>query len=132
MHRPLILRPEAESDIAEIRLFLEERQSGLGDRFALRLREMLRRIEFLPESFGIVWKRVRAVRLKRFPLVSPRLVRAHAVLHRLHRAGHLHREPLQSLERHHPGALLRGLHPRRVQLLCESVVLDVKGRPFGP
>ena len=69
MHRPLILRPEAESDIAEIRSFLEERQSGLGDRFALRLREMLRRIEFLPESFGIVWKRVRAVRLKRFRYV---------------------------------------------------------------
>jgi len=69
VNRPLIVRPPAEEDIRAIRETYASIRPGLGERFALRLREVLERIEAMPEMYGVVWQDVRAVRLKRFPHV---------------------------------------------------------------
>ena len=66
MSLPVILRPAAELDIRDTRASYELIRIGLGDRFVSRVREVLERIEFMPEIYGIVWEDVRAARLKRF------------------------------------------------------------------
>lgn len=66
MNLPVILRPAAEADIEATYDALERLQVGLGDRFLARVREMLERIEAMPEMYGQVWHDVRAARLKKF------------------------------------------------------------------
>jgi plasmid stabilization system protein ParE len=66
MNRPVIIRPLAESDIQKIYDEMEQIQQGLGNRFIARVREVLERIESTPEMYGVAWKDVRAVRLKKF------------------------------------------------------------------
>lgn len=66
MTRPVILRPEAEADVRTTRAVLDQTRAGLGDQFAARLRDVLERIEGMPELYGPVWQDVRAVRLKKF------------------------------------------------------------------
>jgi plasmid stabilization system protein ParE len=56
-------------DVEDIHEELELRSTGLGRQFLSRLREVLERIESLPEMYGVVWQDVRAVRLRRFPFV---------------------------------------------------------------
>lgn len=86
MSLPVILRPQAEVDIEAIHEELERLQSGLGQRFAVRLRAVLERVEAMPELYGIVWQDVRAVRLKGFRYVVyyavfPDRVEVLAVMH---------------------------------------------------
>ena len=69
MSRPLIIRPEAETDTEAIYQFLEQSQTGVGRQFLVRLRDVLARIETIPEMYGVVWRQVRAARLKRFRYV---------------------------------------------------------------
>jgi toxin ParE1/3/4 len=83
---PVILRPAAEADVDQIRADLDAVRLGLGDDFASRLREVLRRIEQMPELYGLVWRDVRAARLRRFRYVVyyiafPDRVEVIAVLH---------------------------------------------------
>lgn len=66
MSLPVILRPAAEADIQLTHDELEQVQAGLGDRFVSRLREVLERIEAMPELYGVVWQDVRAARLRKF------------------------------------------------------------------
>jgi plasmid stabilization system protein ParE len=66
MSLPVILRPAAEADIHLIHDELEQSQAGLGDRFVARVREVLERIESMPEMYGLVWQDVRAARLRKF------------------------------------------------------------------
>jgi len=66
MSPPLIIRPEAQADIETIYDALEEVQTGLGRRFLGRVREVLERVESMPELYGVVWQDVRAVRVKHF------------------------------------------------------------------
>lgn len=66
MSLPVIVRALAESDIREARGAFESIRPGLGDRFVLRVREVLERIEFMPEMYGTIWRHVRAARLRRF------------------------------------------------------------------
>jgi plasmid stabilization system protein ParE len=66
MSLPVILRPEAQADIQAARDDLERARAGLGQQFAARLREVLERIEAMPEMYGTVWQDVRAARLRRF------------------------------------------------------------------
>jgi toxin ParE1/3/4 len=66
MNRPVILRPAADADIQVTHDGLEQSQAGLGDRFVVAVREILERIEAMPEIYGVVWQDVRAVRLKKF------------------------------------------------------------------
>jgi len=63
---PVILRPSAEADIQAVHDDLEQSQAGLGDRFVARVREVLERIESMPEMYGLVWQDVRAARLRKF------------------------------------------------------------------
>jgi toxin ParE1/3/4 len=63
---PVILRHEAEIDIHGARNELEAVRVGLGNQVLARLREVLARIEKMPELHGKVWEDVRAARLKQF------------------------------------------------------------------
>jgi len=66
MTLPVILRPAADADIQAIHDELDLLKSGLGDRFVARVREVLERIESMPEMYGLVWQDVRAARLRKF------------------------------------------------------------------
>ncbi len=70
MSLPVILRPDADADIQTIYDELEQVQTGLGDRFVARVREVLERVESMPKMYGVVWHDVRAVRLKKFQHVA--------------------------------------------------------------
>jgi plasmid stabilization system protein ParE len=63
---PVILRPTADGDIQATHDELEQARVGLGDRFVARVREVLERIEYMPEMYGVVWQDVRAARLRKF------------------------------------------------------------------
>ena len=63
---PVILRPEAEVDIQGARDLLECVRVGLGNQLLARVREVLTRIEKMPELHGKAWEDVRAARLKQF------------------------------------------------------------------
>lgn len=69
MFLPVILRPEAVADILVTHNEMEKSQVGLGQRFVARVRELLLRIELMPEMYGVVWQDVRAARLKKFRYV---------------------------------------------------------------
>jgi plasmid stabilization system protein ParE len=69
MSLPVKLRHEAEADVQEIYESLELTHERLGKKFLGCLRELLERIESFPHSYGIVWRDVRAGRLKRFRYV---------------------------------------------------------------
>jgi plasmid stabilization system protein ParE len=63
---PVILRHEAEVDVQEARDQLEAVRVGLGNQVLSRVREVLARIEKMPELHGKVWQDVGAARLKQF------------------------------------------------------------------
>lgn len=69
MSLPVILRHEAEVDIQGARDELEAVRVGLGNQVLARVREVLARIEKMPELHGKVWVDVRAARLKQFRYV---------------------------------------------------------------
>ncbi len=62
----VILRPLADDDVREIVFDLNTRLAGLGQRFVFRLREVFTRLETNPEIYGVLWRDVRAVRVKKF------------------------------------------------------------------
>jgi len=66
MSLPVVLRREASRDAAEARDHFDAQQVGLGQTFLARLNEALARISSLPEMYGIVWRDVRAARLRRW------------------------------------------------------------------
>lgn len=66
MSLPVILRHEAEVDVQEARDQLEAVRVGLGTQVLARVREVLARMENMPELHGKVWHDVRAARLKQF------------------------------------------------------------------
>ncbi len=69
MSLPVVLRPEAARDAEQTRDYLEGQQTGLEQRFLDRLHDVLARIDGLPELFGVVWRNVRAARLRHFRVV---------------------------------------------------------------
>lgn len=69
MSLPVVLRPEASQDAQEARDHFEAQQPGLGQTFLDRLREALARIAAMPEMYAVVWRNVRAARLRRFTYV---------------------------------------------------------------
>lgn len=66
MTRPVIVRPAAEADLQTTYHEMVLIQPKLGRRFITRVREVLERIELMPELYAVVWHDVRAVRLKTF------------------------------------------------------------------
>ena len=69
MSLPVVLRPEASRDAEEERDHLESQQLSLGQAFVDRLRETLDRIGAMPRMYGVVWRNVRAARLRKFAYV---------------------------------------------------------------
>jgi toxin ParE1/3/4 len=63
---PVIVRPTAEADIKDAFADFETIRPGLGQQFTKRVREVLNRIESMPEIYGVVWQDVRAARIKQF------------------------------------------------------------------
>jgi hypothetical protein len=63
---PVILRHEAEVDVQEARDQLDAVRIRLGTQVLARVRDVLARIEKMPELHGKVWQDVRAARLKQF------------------------------------------------------------------
>jgi plasmid stabilization system protein ParE len=69
MSLPITLRPEASRDAQGARDYLEGQRAGLGQAFLDRLKEVLARIGDMPEMYGVVWRNVRAARLRKFTYV---------------------------------------------------------------
>lgn len=66
MNVSIVVRPEAEADIAQAFADLEQVRAGLGREFLRRVREVFERLEAMPQLYGTVWQDVRAARVKRF------------------------------------------------------------------
>lgn len=67
MSRELIIRPEAEADIAEAFGWYEARISGLGSEFLLVLDAVFNSILRDPDVYPQVYKQVRRALTRRFP-----------------------------------------------------------------
>ena len=78
----LIIRAEAEADIAEAARWYEDRLPGLGWDFVLEMRAAIRRAAMTPHSFLRVRKQpeVRRVLTRRFPYRVFFIVRDDAVI----------------------------------------------------
>jgi plasmid stabilization system protein ParE len=63
----LVIRPEAEADVAEAFEWYEARREGLGHEFIRTVEAALAAILRHPESFPVVYKEVRRVMTRRFP-----------------------------------------------------------------
>ncbi|HEV2949635.1 MAG TPA: type II toxin-antitoxin system RelE/ParE family toxin [Gemmataceae bacterium] len=66
----VILRPEAEWDLAEARDWYEGHRVGLGEEFLAAVQEILERIRESPESYAVVYRGIRWARLRRFPYLA--------------------------------------------------------------
>ncbi len=69
MTHPLLVRPEAEQDMAEGRDWYEGRREGLGAEFLTAVDEVFACIRETPELYAPEYKSVRRVGLNRFPYV---------------------------------------------------------------
>jgi toxin ParE1/3/4 len=69
MSLPVVLRPEATKDAAEAIGYFDALRPGLGQAFLIQVQDVLLRISGMPELHGIVWRDVRAARLRRFTYV---------------------------------------------------------------
>lgn len=69
MSSRVLVRPLAEADLGEIYADLSALDSKLASLFADRLREALEQLEAWPESGGRVWKKIRALRVRKFRYV---------------------------------------------------------------
>jgi plasmid stabilization system protein ParE len=67
MSRPLILRPEAEADLFEAKLWYEGRREGLAEEFRECIEEVMDRIRLMPELQVEIYKGVRRRLVRRFP-----------------------------------------------------------------
>lgn len=67
MNRDLIIRPEAEADIAQAFDWYEARVEGLGSEFLLVLDAAFHSIVRSPDSYPEIYKQVRRALTRRFP-----------------------------------------------------------------
>jgi plasmid stabilization system protein ParE len=69
MTYPLIVAPEAETELVRARDWYEEQQPGLGREFLSCVDEALQRIERTPRGFAENYKHVRQTLVRRFPYI---------------------------------------------------------------
>jgi toxin ParE1/3/4 len=88
MRRRLIVRPEAEVDIADAAVWYDDREPGLGVELISEVRSAIDRALQSPESFTCVRRNptVRRVLTRRFPyrvffIVRPEVIVIFSVLH---------------------------------------------------
>jgi toxin ParE1/3/4 len=67
MMLPLIVREEAEADLADARKWYEQQRAGLGDEFILCVDAAFERIRRMPEVHPILYKDARRALVRRFP-----------------------------------------------------------------
>jgi plasmid stabilization system protein ParE len=67
MTRTLIIRPEAEADLADAYTWYDRQRKGLGIDLIREVERKLDDLQSLPESFPIVYRDVRRALTKRFP-----------------------------------------------------------------
>lgn len=67
MTLPLVVEPEAEDDIQEIRRWYERQRPGLGGEFLSCVEAFLAQIQRMPELFPVVDEGSRRGRIRRFP-----------------------------------------------------------------
>ena len=63
----MIIRPEAEADLANARDWYERQRAGLGAEFLLCVEEVLEHIGRTPEMYRVVYHDVRRALTRRFP-----------------------------------------------------------------
>jgi len=63
----MIIRPEAEADLANARDWYEGQRVGLGAEFLLCVEEVLERIGRTPEMYAVVYHSARRSFTRRFP-----------------------------------------------------------------
>ena len=63
----MIVRPEAEADLADAQEWYERQQQGLGAEFLLCVEEAFARIERTPRMYGEVYREIRRALTRRFP-----------------------------------------------------------------
>jgi len=80
MSYKLVIRAEAEAEIEEAFRWYEERQSGLGKDFLLRVDACLSLIRKNPHSYPVKYKHVRQTLLHRFPYSVFYLVAEDAII----------------------------------------------------
>src|SRR5215510_4704479 len=90
MSRRTFVRPEGQINIREAAVWYEQRETGLGHRFVVEIRQSLKSIAKTPLRFPMIENGVRRLLLSRFPyavyfLVGSDSVIVIAVLHQ-HRA----------------------------------------------
>jgi plasmid stabilization system protein ParE len=64
---PLIIRPEAEADLAEAFAWYDAQRTGLGTEFLSEVRATLARVQEGPERYPIDLRKVRRAPVRRFP-----------------------------------------------------------------
>jgi plasmid stabilization system protein ParE len=69
MSHPLIVRPEAEEDMAEGRDWYEGQREGLGAEFLTAVDDVFDRIRETPELYAPEHKSVRRASMSRFPYI---------------------------------------------------------------
>jgi toxin ParE1/3/4 len=67
MKKALIIRPDAECDLAEAYGWYEAQVPGLGSDFLLSIDAALSSIQRTPEMYRILYKNVRRALVRRFP-----------------------------------------------------------------
>ncbi len=68
MKRPIQIRAEAEADIEEAYRWYEEKLGGLGADFLECLESGMELIRNSPEMYPVVYRNVRRLLIRRFPL----------------------------------------------------------------
>lgn len=69
MIRPLIVRPEAEADLAEGRDWYDSQRQGVGLEFLASVERVFSRIRETPELHAVEFRSVRRTGIERFPYV---------------------------------------------------------------
>ena len=86
MTRSLILRPDAEDDVAAAYHWYDVRSPGLGAEFLRAVEAGLASVERNPEAYPEVYKHARRALLRRFPyalfyVLSPELIEVIGCIH---------------------------------------------------
>jgi toxin ParE1/3/4 len=69
MTHPLVIRPEAEEDMAEGRNWYERQRAGLGAEFLTAADDVFDRIRQCPELYATEYRAIRRAGLGRFPYI---------------------------------------------------------------
>ena len=97
MNYELIIRNRAQTDIAEITLWYEENESGLGKYFLLCLDASLESLSRFPTAPRIVRKEYRRIHVRKFPVGVYFIVRGNKIF--VDAVESFHRDPQRITKR---------------------------------